>query len=281
MEEHINRMISSGEKFRQTLPESRRIVVKIGSRVIVRRYGRPDVRRMGWLVEQVAALKRTGYEVVLVSSGAIAAGMQALGMHQRPEAVPDLQMCAAVGQSRLMARYGELFGKQKLITGQILLTHADFDSKIRLANMRRTMDHMLARGIVPVINENDAVADEEVKADLSFGDNDNLASLLARQIRADMLIILSTVNGLRAYSANGSNRRIPFVETINKEVLRLVRPPEAGGISKGGMDSKLKAAAACTKAGINVVVADGKKKGVLLRVMGGEDDGTLFMGSPS
>ena len=274
-------MISSGEKFRQTLPESRRVIVKIGSRVIVRRSGRPDVARIRGLVEQVAALSRQGYEVVLVSSGAIAAGMEALNIAKRPTVVPDLQMCAAVGQGRLMAKYAELFAKQKMLTGQMLLTHADFDSKIRLANLRRTMDHIMARGVVPIINENDAVADEEVKADLSFGDNDNLASLVARQTRADLLIILSTVDGLRAFSDKGGNRRIPFVESVNKEILRLVRPPEAGGVSKGGMDSKLKAAAACMKSGCNVVIADGKKKSVLLRIMCGENEGTLFMGSPS
>ncbi|MCL1909503.1 MAG: glutamate 5-kinase [Kiritimatiellaeota bacterium] len=273
-------MINSGMKFRQTLPESRRVVVKIGSRVIVRKTGRPDTARIRALVEQVASLRRDGYEVVIVSSGAIAAGMEALAITKRPTAVPDLQMCAAVGQGRLMACYSDFFAKRKLVTGQILLTHADFDSKIRLANMRRTMDHILARGVVPIINENDAVADEEVKADLSFGDNDNLASLVTRQIRADLLIILSTVDGLRSFSENGASRRIPFVESINKKILQLVRAPDAGGLSKGGMDSKLKAASVCMKAGCNVVIADGKRKDVLTRAVAGGDEGTLFMGSP-
>ena len=267
----------SGKKFRQTLPESRRVVVKIGSRVIVSKSGRPDTARIRALVEQVAALRSGGYEVVIVSSGAIAAGMEALDIAKRPTAVPDLQMCAAVGQGRLMACYAELFAKRKLITGQILLTHADFDSKIRLANMRRTMDHMLARGVVPIINENDAVADEEVKAYLSFGDNDHLASLVSRQTRADLLVLLSTVDGLRAFSESGASRRIPFVETINREILRLVRAPDAGGLSKGGMDSKLRAASVCMKSGCNVVIADGKKKNVLPRILAGEDEGTLFM----
>ena len=272
-------MINSGKKFRQTLPESRRIVVKIGSRVIVRKSGRPDTAQIRMIVEQIASLRRDGYEVVIVSSGAIAAGMEALDIASRPAAVPDLQMCAAVGQGRLMSCYAELFAKRKLLTGQILLTHADFDSKIRLANMRRTMDHILARGIVPIINENDAVADEEVKADLSFGDNDNLASLVTRQTRADLLVILSTVNGLRSFSENGASRRIPYVETVNREILRLVRAPDAGGISKGGMDSKLKAASVCMKSGSNVVVADGRRKDVLTRIVAGEDEGTLFIGA--
>lgn len=273
--------INSGDKFRQTVPESRRVVVKIGSRVIVRKTGKPDNARIKSLVQQLAAMHRAGYELVVVSSGAIAAGMEALRIAKRPESVPDLQMCAAVGQGRLMATYAELFGKQKIVVGQMLLTHDDFDRKIRLANLRRTMDHMLRQGIIPIINENDAVADEEVKADLSFGDNDYLASLVVRQTRADLLIILSTVDGLRSYDAKGRTHRVPYVEAINRSVLQLVRPPTAGGLSKGGMDSKLRAADACMKAGCNVVVADGRRRDVLSNVIAGRDEGTLFIASPA
>ena len=272
--------MNSGEKFRQTLPESRRVVIKIGSRVIVGKTGKPDIAHIKRLVVQLAAIQRQGYQVVVVSSGAIAAGMEALNMPKRPEAVPDLQMCAAVGQGRLMARYAELFDKEKIRVGQMLLTHDDFDRKIRLANMRRTMDHMLRLGVIPIINENDVVADEEVKADLSFGDNDNLASLVVRQIRADLLVLLSTVDGLRAHKPNGKSSRVPYVEAINKEILKLVLPPDAVSLSKGGMDSKLRAAAVCMKAGCNVIIADGKKNGVLTDIVAGRDVGTLFIASP-
>ena len=274
-------IINSGDKFRQTVPESRRVVVKIGSRVIVRKTGKPDNARIKSLVLQLAAMRRAGYELVVVSSGAIAAGMEALRIATRPASVPDLQMCAAVGQGRLMATYSELFGKQKIVVGQMLLTHDDFDRKIRLANLRRTMDHMLRQGVIPIVNENDAVADEEVKADLSFGDNDYLASLVARQIRADLLILLSTVDGLRSYDAKGRTHRVPYVEAINKSILQLVRPPAAGGLSKGGMDSKLRAADACMKSGCNVVIADGTRRDVLTNVIAGRDEGTLFIGSPA
>ena len=272
--------INSGDKFRQSLPESRRVVVKIGSRVIVRKSGKPDKARIKRLVLQLAAMHRAGYELVVVSSGSIAAGMEALGMPSRPTAVPDLQMCSAVGQGRLIATYAEMFGKLKIRVGQMLLTHDDFESKIRLANLRRTMDHMLRARVIPIINENDVVADEEVKADLSLGDNDNLASLVVRQTRADLLILLSTVDGLRAYDAKGRTRRVPYVEAVNKAVLQLVRPPAAGGLSKGGMDSKLRAADACMKAGCNVVVADGGRKDVLANIIAGRDEGTLFIGAP-
>ena len=133
--------MNCGYKFRQTIPESRRVVIKIGSRVIVGRTGRPDNSRISAVVTQLAKMHREGYELMVVSSGSIAAGMEALKLPQRPMAVPDIQMCAAVGQGRLMARYSEYFDKEKIMVGQMLLTHDDFEHKIRSANMRRTMDH--------------------------------------------------------------------------------------------------------------------------------------------
>ena len=271
---------SDTRRFRQCLPESRRIVVKIGSRVIVQPSGRPDTRRIHALVREVAELRRAGYEIVMVSSGAIAAGMEALGIRERPTSVPDLQMCAAIGQSRLMSQYTGLFDREKLLVGQILLTHDDFAQKVRLANLRRSMEHLLRSGAIPVVNENDVVADEEVKADLSLGDNDHLASLVARQVRADLLVLLSTTDGLRDTRPEGRNRRIACVESIGRELHRLVKPV-SGGLSKGGMDSKLRAAEACVQAGTNVVIAHGRKPGVLAQIVAGEDVGTLFVASPA
>ena len=270
----------SGRKFRQTLPESRRIVVKIGSKVLVGAGGRPDRRRIAALVRQVAALRRAGHELVLVSSGAIASGMEALGLSRRPSAVPDLQMCAAVGQVRLMTLYHELFAAERVLAAQLLLTHDDFERRLSVANMRRTMDHLLARGVVPIVNENDAVADEEVKAFMSLGDNDHLASLVARQTRSDLLVMLSAVDGLRRPISGGRTVRVPYVESVGRVVMALVRPAEAGALSKGGMDSKLRAASACMQAGCNVVIADGRRRDVLARVVAGEDEGTLFPAIP-
>lgn len=270
----------SGRKFRQTLPESRRIVVKIGSKVLVGPGGRPDRRRIAALVRQVAALRQAGRELVLVSSGAIASGMEALGIARRPSSVPDLQMCAAVGQVRLMALYYELFAAERVTAAQLLLTHDDFERRLSVANMRRTMDHLLAKGVVPIVNENDAVADEEVKAYMSLGDNDHLASLVARQTRSDLLVMLSAVDGLRRPVAGGRTARVPYVEAVGRSVMALVRPAEAGAVSKGGMDSKLRAAAACMQAGCNVVIADGRRRDVLARIVAGEDEGTLFPAIP-
>jgi len=259
-------------RFRQFIPEARRIVVKIGTRVIAQKTGRPDLRQLKNLVTQVSLLHKQGYEVLMVSSGAVGAGIEALGMKQRPTAVPDLQMCAAVGQARLMALYQELFGAQDILIGQVLLTHSDFQHRIRHANAKRTMEHMIRQGVIPIINENDVVADEELKAGLSLGDNDYLAALVVKLVRADILIILSTAPGV--LDANG--RCVPCIDNI-ADARKLVNPEKGSHLSKGGMDSKLAAAQIAMKAGCSVVIAGGRKQNVLSNVMAGKDIGTLLL----
>ncbi|MCL1857482.1 MAG: glutamate 5-kinase [Kiritimatiellaeota bacterium] len=269
-------MTVAHQKFRQSLSASRRVVIKIGSRVIVQASGRPDTRRIRRLVADIAAARKAGYEIVVVSSGAIAAGMEALGLRERPTAVSELQMCAAVGQGRLISGYADLFGKARLLVGQVLLTHDDFTRKVNVTNLRRTMDRLLQAGVIPIVNENDVVADEEVKADMSLGDNDYLASLVVRQIRADLLVILSTTDGLKDMSVPGRPRRIPLVEAITAKTFRLVAPVK-GTLSKGGMDSKLRAAQSCARAGCAVVIANGRQNDVLASILSGHDTGTLFL----
>jgi glutamate 5-kinase len=183
-------------------------------------------------------------------------------------------MCAAVGQARLMAHYEDLFGAEKITIGQVLLTHADFQHRIRFANAKRTMEHMIRHNVIPIINENDVVADEEIKADLSLGDNDYLAALVVKLVRADLLIILSTVDGV----LDASGKRVPCIENLS-EAFALVNPAQAGGLSKGGMDSKLRAAQIAIKAGCGVVIACGRDSKVLLNVMAGKDTGTLLLSS--
>ena len=261
-------------RLREFLPEARRIVVKIGTRVIAQKTGRPDMRPLKSLVSQIVELHRKGYEILMVSSGAVGAGVEALGMKGRPKNVPDLQMCAAVGQARLMSHYEDLFSAEKITIGQVLLTHSDFQNRIRFANAKRTMEHMIRRGVIPIINENDVVADEEIKADLSLGDNDYLAALVVKLVRADLLIILSTVDGV----LDASGKRVPYIENLN-EAFALVNPPQAGGLSKGGMDSKLRAAQIAVKAGCGVVIACGRNKRVLLDTIAGNDTGTLILSS--
>lgn len=264
-------------KFRRFLPEARRIVVKVGTRVLADKSGRPTSPRLKSIIHQLAALRRAGYEVVLVSSGAIGAGMASLGIKTRPTEVADLQMCAAVGQARLISMYEEFAISHKLRVGQVLLTYDDFSSRIRTENAKRTMEHMLRQGIIPIVNENDVVADEEVKAYLSLGDNDHLAALVVKLIRADLLVILSTVDGLLDMTGS-RKKRIPCIQKLNNDVLKLVNPT-SGGISKGGMGSKLESASLAIKAGCTVVIADGRKENRLLDVVAGKDVGTVLPGA--
>lgn len=265
-------------KYRATLRDAQRVVVKIGSRVLVQKTGRPDLRRMRELVRQLTALHETGTEVVVITSGAVGAGMEALGMTKRPSTLPDQQMAAAVGQTRLMSRYDDLFSHKGILVGQVLLTHADFLNKVRVTNVRRTLTNLLHHRVVPIINENDVVADEEIRADLALGDNDYLASLVAKLVRADALILLTTVDGLRQLDGKGRSRRVHHLETVNRAAFALVREGD-NPLSKGGMVSKLKAAKAVSGAGCSAVIADGRSDNVICRLMSGEDVGTFIVSS--
>jgi glutamate 5-kinase len=271
-------MKKSSLKYRSVIPDARRVVIKIGSRVLVQKTGRPDRRRMRSLIREIAAIQAAGHEVVVITSGAVGAGMEALGMTSRPETLPELQMAAAVGQTRLMSRYDELFGQRGCKVGQVLLTHSDFHHKVRLTNARRTMESLIRHQVIPIINENDVVADEEIKADLALGDNDYLASLVVKLIRADLLILLTTVDGLREPATNGRTTRVRYLESITRKTYALVNSHDSH-LSKGGMATKLKAAAAASKAGCSAVIANGRQTGVLTSVIAGEDVGTLVIAS--
>jgi len=249
-----------------------RIVVKVGTHAIAAKTGRPDYPALRRLVAQLCALRKAGDEVVFVSSGAVAAGVEALGLQARPTNVNEIQMCAAVGQARFIYEYERLFAADGVRIGQVLLTHDDFEEHRRAQNVRKSIDRLVRAGIVPIINENDVVADEELKGK-TFGDNDWLSFLIAKLVRADVLVLLTTVDGL--LDANG--RRIARVDSM-RNVQRLVRAGDKGKLSKGGMDSKLKAVKAATQAGIDTYIANGRKA-VLLPLLAGKSVGTFFPGS--
>ena len=265
-------------KYREMIADVRRVVIKIGSRVLIKGSGKPDIAGMRELTRQIAGIQNNGHEVVVVTSGAVGTGMEALGMRKRPESLPDLQMAASVGQSRLMARYDELFAEAGCKVGQVLLTHGNFRHKVRLANARRTMENLIRHSVIPIINENDAVADEEIKADLTLGDNDLLASLVVKLIRADLLILLTTVDGVRRPAAGSRTARVPYIETVGPKTLSLVTKGPTG-ISKGGMASKLKAARTVAAAGCLSVIAKGRQKDILDLIMEGKDVGTMVLAS--
>jgi glutamate 5-kinase len=253
---------------RDALNTAKRIVVKAGSKVLVQRTGRPDRRRLGLLVHDLAALEHAGRELAFVSSGAVGAGLEALGLKTRPKEIPDLQMAAAVGQSRLMSLYDELFGKEKCHIGQVLLTHDALKHRERHLNARNTLLNLIAHRIIPIINENDAISTEEIK----FGDNDVLAALVAILVDADALVLLSTTDGLR----DETDRRVSYIEEVDESVLSLVCD-EKNHLSTGGMASKLKSAQIAAQNGIPVVIANGRKTGVLTRIFQGKDEGTLLL----
>ena len=258
---------------RASLQDVRRVVVKVGTHSIATKTGRPDYRALRRLVSQLCELRKRGLEVIFVSSGAVAAGVEALGLKARPTQVNDVQMCAAVGQARFISEYENLFGAAGVKIGQVLLTHADFDDRRRAANVRRSLDHLVRAGIVPVVNENDVVADEEIKG-LTFGDNDWLSSLIVKLVRADALVLLTTVDGL----LDAAGRRVPSIGSI-RDAMKLVHADQKGSLSKGGMDSKLKAVKNAAQSGAHVVIANAATPHILQSIFSGRDVGTFVPGS--
>jgi glutamate 5-kinase len=267
--------MNSQLQLREKLRSARRVVVKIGSRVLVQRNGRPDLRRLRALTRDVASLRKRGVEVILVSSGAIGSGMQALGLKRRPTEIAELQMAAAVGQSRLMAIYEKLFARERCRIGQVLLTHADLKDRTRHLNARNTLLAMLAHDIIPIINENDVVAVEEIK----FGDNDLLAALVALLVPAELLVLLTTVDGFRAPAGAGRTRRIACLNGLTDETLALAQG-KGSELSTGGMASKLRAADMVAQVGAAVVIANGRAPQIIARVLAGADVGTLLTAPP-
>lgn len=249
-----------------------RIVVKVGTHAIANRRGRPDRKALERIADGICRLREAGCETVFVSSGAVAAGVEALGLDTRPRDVNDVQMCAAVGQARFICEYEKLFAAHGVKIGQVLLTHHDFEERRRSQNVKKAIDHLLKAGIVPIVNENDVVADDELKGQ-TFGDNDHLSFLIAKLLKAETLILLSTVDGL----LDAQGRRIPEISNF-RNISKLVRPGEKGSLSKGGMGSKLKAVKAAVAAGIDVYIANGRRSS-LTDLANGKATGTFFPGS--
>lgn len=260
----------------EVLKNVSRVVVKFGTGVLTDARKQLDGEQVEQLVGQVAAQRQAGKEMVLVTSGAVGAGMGALGFERRPSELADLQACAAVGQTRLMATYEKLFAKFSLNVAQVLLTHDDLEDHERHLNARNTLVSLLRRGVIPIINENDAVSFTELK----FGDNDKLSALVASLLPADLLVILTTVDGVIQNFGKPDPRTIPLIESIDESIETL-----AGGTTSatavGGMASKVQAARIAMRAGIPLVIASGKKKSVLARVVAAEGEGTLFVPQPN
>ncbi len=249
----------------------RRIVVKFGTGLLTTPRGNAlDVRQFRRLTGEVAALIAGGYECVVVTSGAVAAGMMVLRLRERSRDLPTVQACAAIGQSRLMRVYETHFARHGLVVAQVLLTHRDLDSRLCYANAQNTLNCLLAqRRAVPIINENDVVAVEELR----FGDNDRLSAEVAILTGANLLIVLTSAEGLTR-EPDGRGKPIPLVENVD-EVLHLASPTK-GRLSTGGMATKLQAVKRAVEADIPAVIANGRTPGLLERIVRGESVGTRF-----
>lgn len=257
----------------QLFAECKRIVVKMGSAVLTHERGL-DLVTIHRLSDQFAELASRGCEVILVSSGAVAAGCRHIGLEQRPTSIPGKQAAAAIGQSLLMQAWEEGMRKHARHVAQILLTAEDLTERSRYLNARHTLETLLEWGVTPIINENDTVAVDEIK----FGDNDQLAALIAGLVGADLVVLLTDTEGL--YTSNPSRDpdalRIPMVEAIDQTIFSYV-DSSASAVGTGGMRSKLLAAQTCTDAGIPMLIAAGKRREVLGSLFAGEDLGTLFV----
>jgi glutamate 5-kinase len=260
---------SDERAIRGTLAGARRLVVKIGSNPLARQ-GPAMFDRLAADVH-AARNGRKGRRVTLVSSGAIALGVAHLRLKSRPREMAGLQAAAATGQSLLMQRYGDAFGVHGLAVAQVLLSHADLASRTRANNAREALTKLLELGVVPIVNENDAVATDEIR----FGDNDELAAMVSPLIEADLLVLLSDVEGL----LDREGQRVSFVPRVDDEVHGLVKRAKAGA-GRGGMQSKLEAARRATLGGAHVVIAWAGDERVLERILAGEALGTLFPAMP-
>ncbi len=254
--------------------QPQRIVVKLGTSTLTAGTKQINRQRMLEIVQQVARLHQAGHEMVVVSSGAMAAGRERLGFPDLGKSLPAKQMLSAIGQGRLMHHYSQLFDLFEIVVGQVLLTRDDLSDRARYLNIRDTLTTLLEHRIIPVINENDTTATHEIRV----GDNDNLSALVANLLEADQLIILTDMPGL--YTAdprsNPAAELIPVIEQIDEAVYGL-----AGGagssVGTGGMVTKIQAAHLASRSGVLTVIANGKEPDVLIRLLAGESLGTRFL----
>ena len=254
-----------------------RVVAKFGTSLLTAGTTRLNMERMADLVDQISRLHHQGVEVIIVTSGAIASGREKLGLTKKAKGVALKQVLASVGQSRLMNIYEELFNRHNIIVGQALLTKSVLSDRAGYLNTRNTLLASLEMGVIPIINENDVVAVDEI-GEARFGDNDNLSAMVANLIDADLLFILTDIAGLYTADPNKdpSARMIPLVEKIDDQIENLVTG-STSGLGTGGMVTKIEAAKLAAESGVTVVIANGSEKDILVRVTGGKAVGTRFL----
>jgi len=281
----MNQFLKSGADLnsRPMVGQARRIVIKIGTNVVMRDDGRLALSQLYGIAESVARLRQQGRDVLMVSSGAVGLGMERIGLSERPTELSLIQACAAIGQSRLMAIYDDAFDKLGCRTAQVLLTEDDFRDPQRYSNLRSTLASLLAMGVIPVINENDTVSTDELDhptdspgRERVFGDNDKLSAMVMTHIGAELLLLLSDVDGLYNGDPATEGAELLFhVAEITEAVKNLAQGKNGRG--RGGMASKLEAAQIAIEADGFAVIANGRLPNVIERVCAGEVVGTLFV----
>lgn len=267
------------QSVRATLKDRRRIVVKIGSSSLHHMStGELNLTKMERLVRELCELRNQGKDVILVSSGAIAVGKRTMNVAPTDKEIPLKQACAAVGQARLMMIYERLFAEYNHITAQILMTKNTIVDKLNRQNAHNTFTELLKLGVIPVVNENDTVAVHEVED--TIGDNDFLSAVVAALVGADLLILLSDIDGLYTDDprANKNARFIDIVDKLDDSLMRMGKGTTGSSIGTGGMSAKLHAATVAVNSGADMVIANGKDVSVIHKIMEGRKYGTLFVG---
>lgn len=261
--------------FREKLKDKKRIVIKIGSSSLTHKEtGKLDLIKLEILVREVSDLRNQGNEVVLVSSGAIMVGKNSVNTKDAPDHIAFKQACAAIGQAKLMMIYQKLFAEYNQIASQVLMTKNTMVDNLNRKNAQNTFEELLKLGSIPIVNENDTIATYEIE----FGDNDTLSAVVAALIGADMLILLSDIDGLFTDDPhrNKKARFIDVVESIDTHLLEMGKGTTGSSVGTGGMATKLKAAKLATSAGADMIIANGEDFHIIHRIMQGESCGTLF-----
>lgn len=265
---------------REAVKDKKRIVIKIGSSSLMHNEtGRLNLGKIEKLVRTIVDIKSSGKDVVLVSSGAIAVGRMAIGLNEKPDELPVKQACAAIGQAKLMMVYQKIFAEYSTTAAQVLMTKATVMNDKSRRNAQNTFNELLNLGAVPIVNENDTVSTYEIKQVQTFGDNDRLSAIVTSIIDADLLILLSDIDGLYTDDPNSNPdaRFINQVDVIDDKLLNMGKSTSGSGVGTGGMATKLKAAGIAVSSGADMVIANGNDIDNIAKIMSGADVGTLFV----
>lgn len=263
------------DSFREKLKDKKKIIVKIGSSSLTHpETGNLNLSKMEKLVRVLCDLKNSGKDVILVSSGAIAVGKKSLELAERPKSLAQKQACAAVGQGFLIMTYQKIFAEYNQRIAQILITKYTMINEVSRVNAENTFNELLGMGVIPVVNENDTISTDEIQ----FGDNDKLSAIVAALIGADLLILLSDIDGMYTDdpNTNPDAKFIDLVTNIDENLVSMGKGSSASDVGTGGMSAKIMAARIATKAGADMVIANGNDVGNILRIVNGENVGTLF-----